>query len=124
MLKRLPDAELEVMKALWKLGKQTSRAQLEQALADHHWATNTINTYLLRLTEKGFVISSKEGRQNLYSPAVSQADYLTFESKNTLSRLYGSPRNFVAALARDGLDRQQLDDLRSLLDELEGGEEG
>ena len=123
MLKRLPDAELEVMKALWKLGKQTSRVQLEEALAEYHWAANTINTYLLRLTEKGFVTSSKEGRQNLYSPAVSQADYLTLESKNTLSRLYGSPRNFVAALARDGLDRQQLDDLRALLDELEGGEE-
>ena len=32
-MKRLPDTELEVMKALWELGAGTSRPALEQALA-------------------------------------------------------------------------------------------
>ena len=40
-----------------------------------------------------------------------------------LSRLYGSsPRNFVAALAKGGLEQKDLEDLRDLLDELSGGE--
>ena len=40
-----------------------------------------------------------------------------------LSRLYGSsPKNFVAALAREGLARRDLEELKQLVDELSGGE--
>ena len=121
-LKRLPDAELEVMKALWELGSDTPRSALEQALADFGWAANTINTYLSRLTEKGFLSVRKDGKSNLYTPLVSREDYLAFDSRSVLSRLYGSsPTTFLAALARNGLDRRDVDQLRSLLDRLEEG---
>ena len=91
-MKRLPDTELEVMKALWDSGPDTPRAALER------------------------------GRSNRYTPLVSREDYLSFDSRSVLSRLYGSsPRNFVAALARDGLAPGEVDELRALLDELERG---
>ena len=54
-MKRLPDTELEVMKALWAAGEDTPRAVLEQALEPFGWATNTVNTYLTRLEKKGFI---------------------------------------------------------------------
>lgn len=120
-LKRLPDAELEVMKALWESGPDTSRSELEGALAPFSWATNTINTYLVRLADKGFVSVRRERRTNLYTPRVSREEYQAFDSQAVVSRLYGTPRNFLAALAREGLDRRDLDELRSLLDELDGG---
>ena len=44
-MRRLPDAELEVMKVLWELGPGASRADLEGGLAPFGWAANTINTY-------------------------------------------------------------------------------
>ena len=122
-MKRLPDTELEVMKALWASGPDTPRAQLEQSLTAFHWAPNTINTYLTRLAEKGFVSVRREGKSNRYTPLVSREDYLAFDSRMVLSRLYGSsPRNFVAALAKGGLEQKDLEDLRDLLDELSGGE--
>ena len=122
-MKRLPDTELEVMKALWASGPDTPRAQLEQSLTAFHWAPNTINTYLTRLAEKGFVSVRREGRGNLYSPLVKLEDYQSFESRSVLSRLYGSsPKNFVAALAREGLARRDLEELKQLVDELSGGE--
>ena len=112
-MKRLPDTELEVMKALWDSGPDTPRAALERALAPHGWAANTINTYLTRLADKGFLSARRLGRSNRYTP---------FDSRSVLSRLYGSsPRNFVAALARDGLPPGEVDELRALLDELERG---
>ena len=120
-MKRLPDTELEVMKALWASGPDTTRAQLEQNLEAFRWASNTINTYLTRLVEKGFVSVRREGKTNLYTPLVGREEYLAFDSRAVLDRLYGSPRNFVAALAREGLSRDELDELRALVDQLERG---
>ncbi len=124
-MKRLPDTELEVMKALWDSGPDTPRAQLEQALAGFGWASNTVNTYLSRLADKGFVRSRRMGKVNLYTPLVSREDYLAFDSRQVLSRLYGSsPSAFLAALARGGLEQQDLDELRALLERLSGGQKG
>ena len=53
-MKRLPDKELEVMKALWSLGRDIPRSALDHALLSFQWSRNTINTYLTRLVEKGF----------------------------------------------------------------------
>ena len=119
-MKRLPDTELEVIKALWDSGPQTSRMDLEEKLAPFGWAVNTINTYLTRLVNKGFISVEHKRSGNLYTPLVSREEYQAFDSRTTLSQLYGSPRNFVAALARDGLKQSELDDLRRLLNELEG----
>lgn len=120
-MKRLPDTELEVMKALWAAGTDTPRALLEDRLAHFGWAANTINTYLSRLVEKGFVTVRREGKSNLYTPLVGQEEYQAFDSRAVLDRLYGSPRNFVAALAREGLQRGELEELQTLLDQLNGG---
>lgn len=121
-MKRLPDTELEVMKALWNCEGGAARSDLEEALRDRGWAANTINTYLTRLADKGFLSARRLGRSNRYTPLVSREDYLSFDSRSVLSRLYGSsPRNFVAALARDGLAPGEVDELRALLDELERG---
>ena len=120
-MKRLPDAELEVMKVLWELGPDTSRSEVEGGLAAFGWAANTVNTYLSRLADKGFVSVRREGKTNLYTPLVSREDYLSFDSRVVLDRLYGSPNNCVAALARDGLERGELEELQALLEELKGG---
>ena len=122
-MKRLPDTELEVMKALWATGPDTPRALLEERLAPFGWAANTINTYLSRLADKGFVAVRREGRSNLYTPLVGREEYQAFDSRAVLERLYGSPRNFVAALARDGMGRDELEELRALLDQLNGGQD-
>ena len=120
-MRRLPDAELEVMKVLWELGPDTPRSELEGGLAPFGWAANTVNTYLSRLADKGFVSVRREGKTNLYTPLVSREDYLSFDSRAVLDRLYGSPRNFVAALAREGLEQNELEELQALLEELKGG---
>lgn len=121
-MRRLPDTELEVMKALWSTGPDTPRSVLEHRLAPFGWAANTVNTYLSRLSDKGFVSVRREGKSNLYTPLVGQEEYQSFDSRAVLERLYGSPRNFVAALAREGLERKELEELQALLDQLNGGQ--
>ena len=121
-MKRLPDTELEVMKALWATGANTPRTLLEEKLAHFGWAANTINTYLARLADKGFVEVCREGKSNRYTALVGQEEYQAFDSRAVLDRLYGSPRNFVAALARGGLHRGELEELQALIDQLNGGQ--
>ncbi len=122
-MRHLPDTELEVMKALWAMGGEAvTRSDLEARLGDLGWATNTFNTYLSRLTDKGFISCEKRGKTNWYAPLVSQEDYLSFESNTVLGKLFGhSLKRFVASLAQGGgLDEQELDELQGYLDELKG----
>lgn len=42
--KRLPDAELAVMQAVWAQSGEVGRADIEGALASHGWSANTLNT--------------------------------------------------------------------------------
>ena len=118
--KRLPDAELAVMQAVWAVGGEVGRADIEGALASHGWSANTLNTYLMRLCEKGFLTSRCEGRNNLYTPLVSRDRYLEFESRSVLKRLYGgSLGSFVAALnAEQPLEQREIDELRQFLDDM------
>lgn len=118
--KRLPDAELAVMQAVWAVGGEVGRADIEGALASHGWSANTLNTYLTRLCEKVFLTSRREGRNNLYTPLVSRDRYLEFESRSVLKRLYGGLLgSFVAALnAEQPLEQREIDELRQFLDDM------
>ena len=119
MMRHLPDTELAVMKAIWACGEDVSRAEMETHLKEYNWSANAVNTYLSRLADKGFVTSRKEGKSLRYTPLISRDAYLAFDSRRVLKSLYdGKPRNFMAALASNGLDEQDVTELRALLDEL------
>ena len=60
-LRRLPDAELEIMKELWAAGEPLTRAALEQRLTRRQWSSTTLLALLARLEEKGYV--ARENRE-------------------------------------------------------------
>ncbi len=118
--KSLPEAELEVMKALWHLEKPSGRAEIEGLLNQSKtWATQTILTMLSRLEKKGFVavVRAGEGRGNLYSASVQKNDYLQSESKTVLDKLFGgSPKAFMASLLQsDRLSTNDIEELESYI---------
>ena len=64
-IRRLPDAELEVMQAIWECEEPVSRADIDVILKDTHpMALTTQLTLLTRLSEKGFIRIEKEGRSS------------------------------------------------------------
>lgn len=123
-LRRLPDAELEVMQALWSASEPVPRAWLEERLTGHSWTATTVNTYLARLGEKGFLTVERRGKTNYYTPLISLEEYQTFESRSVLNKLFGSSvKNFLAALAGpDGLTDEEADQLQAYLDQRKGDE--
>jgi len=117
-IRRLPDAELEVMQALWDCDPPASRADIEAILFPNHpMAMTTLLTLLTRLGEKGFLKAEKLGRGKGYTPLVSRQDYLAAQSRRFVDKLCGgSISAFAAALCGSGLSKEELAQLRALLD--------
>ena len=121
-IRRLPEGEREIMLLLWELEPPVERHSIEQALGERHLAPSTILTYLTRLVEKGFLAVAKAGRSNAYTPLISRRDYLAAESRELLDRLYGgSLRSFAVSLCGGGIPKEELEELRRMLEEGELG---
>ena len=88
-MKRLPDTELEVMKALWDSGPDTPRAALERALAPTAGPPTPSTPISPGWRTKGFYPPAAWAGAT-GTPLVSREDYLSFDSRSVLSRLYGS----------------------------------
>lgn len=118
MIRRLPDAEQEVMQALWACQAPAARADIEEILfKSHPMAMTTLLTLLTRLNEKGFITIEKKGRKSYYTPCVSQEEYLASQSKNFFQKLCGGNLSvFANALCDSGLTKEEIAELRDLLD--------
>lgn len=118
VIRRLPDAELAVMQALWDCEAPAPRADIEKRLkVSHPMAPTTLLTLLSRLAERGFIRIEKPGRSAFYTPLVSRQDYLAGQSRSFLDKLCGGNLSvFAAALCSSGLSREELDELRALLE--------
>lgn len=101
-LSNLPDAELEVMQALWSLDTYPAHTAAIAQRLNKNWKAPTLLKLLSRLRDRGFVQEEKQGRANLYTPLVQEEDYLRVESRSFLHRLHhGSLSSLVASLYPD-----------------------
>ena len=117
-IRRLPDAELEVMQAIWACTAPVARTEIEEILfKTHPMAMTTLLTLLTRLNEKGFITIEKNGRRSYYTPCVSQEDYLASQSKSFVEKLCGGSMSaFATALCNSGLTKEELAELRDMLE--------
>lgn len=115
-IRRLPDAELEIMQALWDSGEDSLRTDIEKCLS-RSIAPTTILTLLSRLSEKGFVKTGKNGRNSVYTAAVSREEYLSSRGKSLVEMCGGSMKVFAAALVDSGISKEDIEELKNLLEE-------
>ena len=122
-MKKLGDAELEIMLAIWAAGEPVTSSYVQEKLrGSRDWALPAILTSLSRLVDKGFLACEKQGRSNQYRPLVSESDYNTAEGRGIIDRLYGSSFTGMVASLYNGkaIDGDDLAELRQYLDTLEG----
>lgn len=121
-IKRLGDAELEIMMVLWYSTQPvTSNYILEQLQGKRKWGLSTLMTSLARLSEKGFVACDRTTRTNLYSALVAEEEYKVQESKSFLEKLYGnSLQSLVTNLySNKVIDNTDIKELQEYLRQLE-----
>lgn len=111
---KISDAELEVMKILWREKQAVSFTDIRTELSDKMgWGKSTIATFLRRLQKKG-AISIQEKEIHYYMPNITKEDYIMLKKRSLIDKLYdGSTKNFVAALCQNGeLTEADIDELK------------
>ena len=123
---RLPDAELEVMKAVWSLEPPAATTEVKTVLERQRpWNASALLTLLNRLIARGFLRSEKQGKNRYYEPLVSEADYLAFENRSFLQKLNRSSVTRMVASLYDShsITEADLEELAAFIQEKTGGKE-
>lgn len=111
------DRELDVMAVLWDMGSGTV-AEVKERLQDP-LAYTTVLTILRTLEEKGRLAHKEEGRAYRYYPLVQRTEARESHVRRLTRKLFqDSPELLVTQLVADErLSQEQLERLRSLLDQ-------
>ena len=115
-MKTLTKTEEQVMQVLWKLQQGFLKDIVENS-PEPKPHSNTIATILKILVEKGFVDYEIQGRNNLYKPLISKAEY----GKKTINQVVkgyfeGSPARLVSQFLSD--NKLSVDELEALMQQI------
>ena len=114
MTTKIADSELEVMRILWREGRPLSFAEIRKELeCKTTWSKSTIQTLVVRLRDKG-IIGTHNHYVTLYTPNITEEEYLRTEEQNFLDKLFGgSAKKLVAELCKSGkLGESDIDELK------------
>jgi BlaI family penicillinase repressor len=117
---RLSDFEIDVLTRFWEHGR-LSAPELFREMGESRGVTySTIKTIVDRLEDKGAIERVETiGKTIIYRAAVSRERVRKPLVKSFIQRLYGQDRRalFAQLLRDEKLSDEELDFLRSLLDE-------
>lgn len=118
---KLTASEWNILNCLWEQSPRTVMqisSELEKTVG---WTRSTTITTLHRMEAKGLVRCEQAGRGRAYVPLVERERAVVAETKSFLDRVYqGSVGMMMSAMARqEGLSRDQITQLRAILDEAE-----
>ena len=116
---RPTDAELEILRVLWRLGPSTVRQAHQAILAHKQTAYNTTLKLLQIMTDKGIVTRDATQRPQVYQAAVPESQMQRRLVSDLLDRAFGgSARKHMAALTATDISKEELAEIRRLLDNL------
>ena len=115
------DAELEIMKVIWKAKEPVTSLDIGKKVENKGWKKTTIATFLTRLAEKGALSAKKEGKLYYYSPLITEKDYKKSQTKNLINTLYnGSVRDFaVSFFEEQKLSDEDIKELKAIFEDRE-----
>lgn len=114
LFKKLPDAEFEVMNAVWNNPAPVTTPVLMRVIGNEKgWRAPTLISFLVRLEERGFIRSEKAGKERQYYPIVSREAYMVQLTRRFLKQYHGgSLKSFLDTLSGDsGITTEQYDEL-------------
>ena len=114
----LTEAELRLMKILWRRG-ESAVTDLVAAMPDGEpLAYNSVLTTIRILEQKGYVDHRQEGRAFVYRPCIAEEEASRSEVKHVLSRFFGNSRERLL-LSLLGDEEVSAEELRRLKEAIE-----
>ena len=102
------------MKTIWQNEPPiTTNMLMEQLGNKKEWRLQTLITLLLRLVDRGFLRTEKNGKERTYYPLVDKEQYLKFETSSFIDRFHNHSIVSLVDTLYDGKELKESD-----LDEL------
>ena len=123
-LPRPTDAELEILKVLWRRGPSTVREVFETLGESKTTGYTTVLKTMQIMADKGLVVRDESERAHRYEPAAPEDETQRRLVGDLLRRAFdGSAKKLVMqALSTERASAEELSEIRRMLDELERGE--
>ena len=120
--KKLPDAELDIMKIIWSWKNEipiTTSQIKEQLDTVRVLNISAVHTLLTRLVDRGFLKTFKQEKNRHYEPSIDESDYIAWENKSFLEKLNGnSITKFITRLYDDEtITKEDLEELAAFIEE-------
>ena len=115
---KLGDLQLAIMRVLWSHSEASVTDVHQQLYEERGLASTTIATMLVKMEKKGVVTHRSEGRKYIYRATASESEVRRTMVGEITDRLFqGDPAALVSHLLEEHeVDREQLDELRALID--------
>ena len=119
----LTNSEWYVLDSLWERSPMTVMELVSALHEKVGWAKSTTITTLRRMEAKGLLAGETVGRSRRFTPLVDREAVILRETSGFLDRVYrGSVGLMVSTMARrQALTEEDLDQLRAILAQAEGG---
>jgi len=117
-MKRLTNAEEQIMQILWDLNKGFVKDIIEH-LPDPKPAYNTVSTIVRILEKKGFVSHNAYGNTHEYYPIITKEDYTKAYLKRIMKDYFSdSFKEMVSFFARDrDMNIEELEEIRKMINQ-------
>ena len=112
---------MEVVRIVWDEGEATVREVHELLLKKRKVDFTTVQTFLVRLEQKGYLKSKIVDRSKVFSPRVKASTVIGQAVEDFVSTLFGGePLPLLKHMInRENLTAKQLAELKQLLDEVQ-----
>lgn len=122
--RNLSASETTIMKAVWDAGEDISIPDLIEVLRTDYgkdYARTTVVTFLLKLSDKGFVRTYRKGKLSYAHAMKSEAEYRTkLLNEETDYWFEGNVSNLFSALCSSRkLTKEEILEIRSMLDDMD-----
>ena len=120
-IRKLPDAEFEVMNALWEsnVSPVNTAYLMENVGKQKGWKAPTLISFLSRLEDRGFIHSEKKGKERYYFVDSVKEDYIRIVTIDFLSKYHSG--SFVKMMdlvyGKNSMSSKELDEMLNWLKE-------
>lgn len=113
------EAELTLLNILWQMGPATVRQIHDEVNTTQKSGYTTVLKILQIMHEKCLVVRDESNRAHVYSPANSEIQTQSSLLKDLIVKAFGgSTSKLVMRAIDESTSKQEIDDIRELLDRL------